>query len=568
MRIIGPNCLGVLRPSIGLNASFASSPKGSGNIALISQSGAMAVALLDRAEKMGIKFSSIVSIGNKIDIDEAACIEACEQDKETRVIGLYLESIKDGAKFLKVAKRVSAKKPIVLIKAGVSNRGAKAVSSHTGALAGSTAALNAACEYAGIHRAETTEDFLDLLAVLSTQPALLSENIAIITNAGGPGVLATDAAERAHLNLPVLDAKTITALKKVLPPAASTANPVDVLGDALADRYGAAVSAVAADPNVDGIVALLTPQVMTPCAEIAKAVIETKKKNPLIPITAAFMGGEHVAEARTILRSAAIPCYETPEAAVCALASLKPKEERAETAENETDDDRSSAAHQLLKKQKGLLSEEVTEDLFALYDLPVPDQAVAESADQAAEFAAEIGFPVIAKVSSKDILHKTDIGGVRANLQNESDVKKAYADIIKNCAKVMPSAAVRGVLIQKFLPVGNEFIVGGIRDHVMGPLVMVGLGGIYTELFKDTVFRIAPVSEAESYEMLESLKSWQLLTGMRGKGALAIDELAKAVRQISLLISDCPVIIEIDLNPVLVSKDSIIVADAKVVTNN
>lgn len=567
MSLVGPNCLGVLRPSIGLNASFAATPKSAGSIALVSQSGAMAVALLDAATSKELHFSLIASIGNKTDLDETAFLEICEDDEKTSIIGLYLESIKDGITFVEAAKRISKKKPIVLIKAGVSSRGAKAVSSHTGALAGSSAALQAACEEAGIHLATDTEEFLSMLQTLRASPRLSERSIAIVTNAGGPGVLATDASEKAGLTLATLDDKTVANLQKVLPPAASVANPIDVLGDALADRYEAALKACAADPNVEGIVAVLTPQVMTPVDEIAKAVIAVRTSNRLVPITTSFMGGEAVKKAHELMLKAGIPSFDTPEEAVKAMATLVEKEDRPLAEDDSRGDDRSSAAHQFLKGKKGLLSEEIVQELFQLYDLPTPNQAVAENASQAADFAEEIGYPVIAKVSSPDILHKTDIGGVRANLNSAADVKKAYAEIIKNSQKHMPKAVIRGVLIQQLLPAGSEFIVGAIRDASFGPVVMVGLGGIYTELFRDTCFRLAPVDTENAYEMLSTLKSWKLLTGMRGKGALDIDSLAATIQKISQLMVDCPRISEIDLNPVLVSKDGIAVADAKVVVD-
>lgn len=565
MRMVGPNCLGILRPSIGLNASFAATPEKAGNIALISQSGAMAVALIDAAASLHLHFSFIASIGNKTDLDEVSFLEVCEKDPKTTVIGLYLESISDGRRFVETAKRVGATKPIVLIKAGTSTRGAKAVSSHTGALAGSTAGLDAACRSAGIHRAETTREFLSLLALLRSSPPLLSNNIAIVTNAGGPGVLATDAAEFCGLKLAELDQKTVKALKAVLPSAASIGNPIDVLGDALADRYEAALRSSADDPGTDGLAILLTPQVMTPCVDIAQVIIEVKKTRPLLGVTTSFMGGTQVEEARALLRKHGIPCFETPEEAVKGLALLLKPEVPEEEADDPTGDDRALAARQLLRGRSGLLAEEIAAELFALYDLPIPEQAVALSAKQAEKLAEHIGFPVIAKISSPDILHKTDVGGVRANLNSASEVSRAYSEIMKSCAKHKPGAAVRGVLIQKFLPIGNEFIVGGLRDSSFGPIVMAGLGGIYTELFKDTSFRLAPVGERESYDMLTSLHSWKLLSGMRGKDALDIAALADVIRKVSSMLADCPQIVEIDLNPVLVGTKTIVIADTKVV---
>ncbi len=567
MSMVGPNCLGVLRPSIGLNASFAVSAGAAGNVALVSQSGAMAVALMDKSAELSMGFSFVASIGNKADMDECDFLEICETDPKTGVIGLYLESIKDGARFMEVANRVGRTKPIVLIKSGVSKRGGLAVSSHTGALAGSSAAIDALCRQTGIHRAKSTDEFLDLLRTLGAQPALLSPKIAVITNAGGPGVLATDAAEREDLVLVNLSEETKAKLKPALPPAASVANPVDVLGDALADRYVAAITACAHDPEVDGIAIMLTPQVMTPCAEIATAIVAAAKSHPLVPIVAGFMGADSVKEARKILGKGGIPNFETPEATIHALKTLAGKKRPAENVRPEHPDagKRRSAAAGLLKGKVGLLSEETVEELLEMYELPIPDQAVARSAQEAVEHAEEIGYPVIAKVSSPDILHKTDVGGIRANLKTPEETKQAYADIMKNCSEKMPSAGINGVLIQKFLPIGNEFIVGALRDPAFGPLIMVGLGGIYTELFRDTAFRIAPVTEEQAYAMLQELKSWKLLLGMRGKGQADIAELARVITAISNLVADNKHIRELDLNPVLVHEKGVIIADVKIV---
>lgn len=566
MSLVGPNCLGILRPSTGLNASFAATPVSSGDIALISQSGAMAVAILDAAQSLHLGFSLVASIGNKTDLDESSFLEICENDPKTAVIGLYLESIKDGIRFTSIAERLRTKKPIVLIKAGVSTSGARAVSSHTGALAGSTAALRAACEKSGIHLAEMTQEFLTLLSVVRSCPALPSRNIAVVTNAGGPGVLATDAAEREGLTLVTLSKDTIASLKKNLPAAASTANPVDILGDALADRYAAAVDACANDPSVDGLVVLLTPQVMTPSEDIAAIIIAAKKTRPLFPVVTSFMGGAQVERARALLRSEGISSFETPEQAIRALALLIDRDQPSgKQHDNPTGDDRAGAARQLLKKRKGLLSESLTTELFQLYELPMPEQAVARSASEAAEIAKQIGFPVIAKISSPDILHKTDVGGVRFPIRSAAEAEDAYRGVLASCSANVPGAALNGVLIQQLLPVGNEFIVGGMQDPSFGPVVMVGLGGIYTELFRDTCFRLAPVESEEAYRMLSRLRSWKLLTGMRGKGALDIGALAEIITRISAMLSDCPTILEIDLNPVLVGETGVTIADAKVV---
>jgi len=578
IHLVGPNCLGVVRPAIGMNASFAKDLPPAGTVALISQSGATAVALMDRAPQEGIGFSLMASIGNKAVMDECEWLELCEKDEETKVIAFYLESIKDGRTFRDIAARVAKVKPIVLLKAGVSNHGKQAAASHTGALAGSDSAIDALCAETGIHRAHTSEELFDLLAVLSTQPTLLTHKIGIVTNAGGPGILATDAAESVHLQLPALSEKTAAVLAPKLPASASIHNPIDVIGDAGADRYEAAMTACCEDPNIDGLVVILTPQVMTPCLEIAKMIVDVTRSASLMPVCACFMGGESVTEAIAYLRSQKIPVFPTPERAVAAMAALQCHPEAArrvntstcfECPQHDTPDHRSPVTD----LPKGLLDEEKTAALFTHFDLPMPKQALAKSPEEAAIIAEQIGYPVIMKISSPQILHKTDVGGVRANLKTKEGVTKAFTEIISNVQKShnsLPithnqSPTINGVLVQQFLPVGDEFIVGATRDASFGPLIMAGLGGIYTELFADTSFRIAPVSTQMAYEMLTELKAWKLLLGMRGKPQRDIDALATVVERVSDMMMACPEIQELDLNPVLVSESHVIIADAKVV---
>ncbi len=565
MQLIGPNCLGILRPSIGMNASFADKLPEHGNVALLSQSGAMAVAIMDAAPAMHLGFSLVVSMGNKTAMDECDFLELCEHDPETTVIGLYLESIRGGRKFLEITKRVSRTKHIVLIKSGISRKGEHAVSSHTGAMAGSESAIAAVCSQAGIHRARSTQEFLDIVRTLAAQPPLLSPKIAVITNAGGPGILATDAAEKENLTLAALDMEHKSSLRLLLPRAASVENPIDVLGDALADRYAYAVEACGRDENIDGLVVVLTPQVMTPCLEIAKTVIEGTRHYPLMPIVASFMGGESVREAVDVLQAHGIPNFATPEHAVRALKHLQTPVVGHSEMKRARPQDRAQKANLLLAGQKGLISSEIVKQLFSLYELPTPAQALAQNVQEAVEFAETIGFPVVAKVSSPDVAHKTDIGGVRANLMNPEDVRRAYDEIIRNVHEYDEDFYLEGVLIQKFLPAGNEFIVGAAEDPSFGHLIMIGLGGIYTELFNDVAFRITPVEEKEVYLMLQELHSWKLLMGMRGKQQSDIDALVRIVMTISDLITDCPQIAELDLNPVFVDENGTVVLDAKVI---
>lgn len=566
MQLVGPNCLGVLRPEIGLNASFAKDIPPAGSIALLTQSGALAVAIMDASKDLHLGYSSIVSMGNKAMLDAPDMLPWCEDDAATKVIGLYVEDVKDGVKLRSAATRIAGKKPIVLLKSGVSQRGKSAVASHTGALAGSDSAIDALCEQAGIRRARTLGEFIDFLRVLSTQPALTSPRVAVVTNAGGPGILATDAAEREGLSLPDMAAKTVKKLSSSLPAAASAKNPVDVLGDAKEDRYRAALEACASDENVDALCVVLTPQVMTPVEDVARAVVDIRKRFPLMPVVACFLGGASVRGGIDILESGGVPNFGSPSAAMRALAALRPitVDPWEPLQDDEKRDDRSSAAHAMLKGRDGYVDELTIQDLFALYDLTVPDQGIAKSADEATALAEQIGYPVIAKVSSPDLPHKTDVGGVKARLMDAKSVKSAYEDIMASLKKHAPTAGVNGVLIQQFLPVGHEMIVGAVRDATFGPLIMVGLGGIYAELMRDTAFRIAPVGEKEAYEMVQSLKAWKLLLGMRGGTQSDVESLVSLLMTVSRIMIDCPQIQDIDVNPVLVSERGCILADVKV----
>lgn len=562
--LLGPNCLGMLRPAIGMNASFARALPPTGQIALVSQSGAFAVGLLDAASASHLGFSVVFSCGNKAVLNECDLLEICASDAETNVIGLYLESIEEGERFRALAAH--SEKPIVLLKAGTSSLGKRAASSHTGALAGNDGAVNAVCREGGIHRAHDLEEFVDLLHVLSTQPPLLSPNVAIITNAGGPGILAADAAEHFHLSLPHLSPEQETTLRAALPTSASVQNPIDVVGDADLGRFQSAIDTCIADPGIDGICALLTPQVMTPCMDIAHAIADGKKRAPLVPFTVSFIGGESVFGSTTFLESEGISTFPTPERAVRALAALrtvKPKEKRKERRKRSTAC--SKQAQRLLEGASGLLPPEILRTLLTLYDIPLPPDVIVTTPEEGAIEARRIGFPVVAKIASKDIIHKTDVGGIAMNLQTENDVQQAVHRILTSAHAARPDAHIDGVLIQPLLPLGDEFIVGGLRDPSFGPLVMVGLGGIYTEIFHDATFRSAPIQEEDAYRMLQELAAWPILMGARGRSPDDIVGLAQLITKTATLLTECPWIQDIDLNPVIVRPDGITVADVKVI---
>jgi acetyltransferase len=566
MQLVGPNCLGLIRPSLRMNASFASRLPEAGTVALLSQSGALGDAFIDRAALLGLRLSLFVSMGNKAAMDECDYLELASKDPETKVIGLYLESIRDGQRFLRLASRIGQKKRIVLLKAGTSEKGRGAALSHTGVLAGSDAAVEAICAQAGVRRANSTEEFLDLLRTFSGQPALLSPRIVVITNAGGPGVLAADAAEREGLALPPLSSDSEAALSKLLPETSSVKNPIDVLGDALTERYEHALKIAAQDPGNDGALIILTPQVMTPAKEIATMLVTMKKRHPLFPFVACFMGEEGVHEAVDVLHAHGIPNFSSPETAVRMLAALQLPLRVPEKKTAVLDTKRAAKVAKLLRGAKaGLLDEERTQKLLQLYGLPLPRGKVATSPAEAARIAKGIGFPVTAKVSSKDVLHKVDVGGVCLNLETAEEVREAYADILRNVQEKAPQAHIAGVLIQQCLPPGNEFIVGALFDPSIGHLVMAGLGGVYTELFKDVSFRVAPILRDEAYPMLTYLRSWKLLLGMRGKRTLNIDAFAEVLSAVSFLVAEYPNISAIDLNPVLLTEKDLAILDAKII---
>ncbi len=562
MLLVGPNCLGLLVPGIGLNASFAKSLPAAGGIALVSQSGAMAVALIDQAQQLGIGFSTILSIGNKAANDEVDFLNLLAADPSTKVIGLYLENIDRGRAFLEAARFCN--KPVVLLKGGTTEAGRKAAASHTGAMAGGAASLDALCAASGVHRAHTSEDFLILLQTLSTQPQLVSNRIAVITNAGGPGILAADSAVERGLQLPALTPAVEKALRAKLPASAATGNPIDVIGDALTDRYQAAFDACSDDPNIDGVVVLLTPQTMTPVEEIAGVITSWKREHPLTPVTACFFGGDAVQKGQEILTAGNVVSCESPEDAVMVMSALR-KVDPAGAVEVPVNAKRQKTAHAIVASTRGLLDPQKTAELFALYDIPFVRGCVAHSPEEAVAIANEIGYPVIAKVDAPGILHKTDVGGVVADIQDADAVRNAYERIVAAVTAAVPNAAINGVLVQQYLPAGHEFIIGGLRDAACGPLVMAGLGGIYTELFADTVFRLAPLTEKDAYEMLTKLLSWELLLGMRGKAQSDVAALAIAIERISLLLHECPQIMELDCNPVLVRADGVTVVDGKIV---
>ncbi|WP_462272236.1 acetate--CoA ligase alpha subunit [Methanohalophilus sp.] len=556
MRMVGPNCLGIMDPVAGLNASFAASMAYEGNIAMMSQSGAICTSTLDWAEANGMGFSKFVSLGNKADLGENEFLAEFRDDPYTSVIAAYLEGIKNGAQFIEFARDVSRKKPVVLVKAGRTAAGSRAVSSHTGTLAGSDQAYNAAFDKAGVIRADTLEDMLDYLRAFSTQPIPAGRRIAILTNAGGLGILTADACYYEGLELASFSGETIDGLREFLPGAASFYNPVDVLGDASAKLYGNALEIVLKDPNVDGVILLTSPQAMTDVASIARIVIQ-KAENSDKPVLCSFVGGTRIMEGNSILVAGGVPNYTFPERAVASMGALCDYGERRSISyplPKPVHSDRKMASALLDKaaaKDKKILGLE-SFDLLKAYGIPVVEIGKASTVEEAVEESERIGYPVVMKVLSPDISHKTDVGGIRLSLMNKDDVRRAYHTMMSDVGRYMPSARITGVQLQRMIEGGREVIIGMNRDVQFGPLLMFGLGGTYVEILKDVSFRLAPLNEKDAHSMISSIRSHPLLTGVRGEKAYDVDAVVDVLVHVSRLVEDFPQILEFEINPLMV----------------
>lgn len=558
LRLIGPNCLGVIDSFTPLNASFAAGTPPSGPMAFMSQSGALGTAVLDIALAGRLGLSKFVSLGNKADVSEIDLLKAWVKDDHSKVILIYSEGMPNGQEFIRVAREVTRQKTVVAIKSGVTQSGSRAVSSHTGSLAGSEQAYQAAFHQAGILRAESMESLFDMALALGYQPPLKGDRIAIITNAGGPGILATDALEKSGLTLARFELETIHALEQYLPDAASAANPVDVLGDARADRFQFALEQIAKDPNVDGIMVLLTPQAMTEIDATAEAISSVAKKLTM-PILGCFMGEARIQSGIKILTSHGIPNYPFPERAAnafSAMAGYRSIKSRPKLEYMHYDADRLSAKKvfdQVRQENRLTIGDAESQQVLQAYGLRIPNSEIAETPELAATIAGKIGYPVVLKIASPDILHKTDIGGVKVGLQNASDVKDAFELMVYRAQRYIPEARIWGCLVQEMAPPGGlEVLVGMNRDPQFGPLLTFGLGGIYVETLRDVTFRVAPLARQEAQEMIAEVRAHALLDGVRGQPPMDKSAIVDALLRISQLVEDFPEIIELDINPLMV----------------
>jgi acetate---CoA ligase (ADP-forming) len=560
IRFIGPNCLGIISPPHKLNASFGGDLPIPGSIGYISQSGALLAAILDLANANGMGFSSLISIGNKADVDELDLIKALGVQKDTKVIAGYLENITNGDEFVREAEEISYTKPILLMKSGSTAAGAKAASSHTGSLAGGDVAYESAFKRAGVIRCDSIKEQFDFAQAFANQPLPEGPNVAVLTNAGGPGIMAADAIEERGLTFAKLSEETIKKLAEKLPAAANTRNPVDVLGDALADRYEFALDVVLDDPNVHSVVLLLTPQAMTQAKETAEAVVKIlKKKKMNKPVLACFLGASKVADGVAVLRQGRIPQYDSPESAVATLRVMvdhirwrtRPKRVVRLFSVNRR------KVESILERhlRQGLLDigEAEAKEIIEAYGFATPKGSIATTAEQAANIAQQLGFPVVLKIWSPDILHKSDVGGVKVGLQSEGQVKDAFDLMMYRIPKKKPDAHILGVLVQEMVrTAGKEVIIGMHRDPHFGPLMMFGMGGIMVEVLKDVAFYLAPLTSEEAKQMLVNTKTYHILKGVRGQEGVDIEAIAEGLQRVSQLVTEFPEIKEMDINPYVV----------------
>jgi len=556
--LIGPNCLGVINtdPQTMLNASFARKMPAEGRIAFLSQSGALCTAVLDYARGRNIGFSKFVSFGNKAGVTEIGLLDYLHQDPATDVILLYLEELRDGRSLIDTAKRITRgdnPKPILAIKSGRTPQGADAASSHTGSLAGEDEICQAVFRESGIIRCNTLEEMFNTAIMLTHQPLPKGNKLAIVTNAGGPGVMATDAAVSMGLEMARFESGTTRKLVASLPAAANTKNPVDVIGDARSDRYEAALAAVLDDENVDQALVILTPQSMTDIEQIARGIVKVYR-NANKPIASSFMGASDVKVGIEILQAAHIPHYVLPEWACRAMADVQRVVNWQRTVPARFQPlpvDTARAEAVMRDMPAGYLREDQALAVLDAYGLPVPTNKLCTSCDEAVRFAEKIGYPVVLRVVSPQIVHKFDVKGVALDLANGEAVRLAYEEMLAGVAKLQPDAEVTGVIVRGMIPAGHELILGAKRDSVFGPTVMFGLGGVYVSVFKDVTFALAPVDEATAGRMIEGIKAIPLLKGVRGTQPADLAAVSQCLCRLGQLVTDFPRISELDINPLI-----------------
>jgi acetyltransferase len=579
MRIIGPNCLGVLVPGSRLNASFANAMPVAGKIAFLSQSGALCTSILDWSLSERIGFSYFVSLGNALDVKFGDLIDYFAEDESTDSIVLYIESITEARRFMSAARAFTRTKPIVVYKAGRFAQSAQAAASHTGAMAGVDAVYEAAFQRAGIVRVYDAEDMFDCAELLARHQPPEGPRLAIVTNAGGPGVMATDALLQCGGELAELTPRSMAALEELLPAHWSHGNPVDVLGDALPERFQKAMEVVLDDNNVDAVLATLSPQTMTDPTRTAELVGAAAAKSRK-PVLGVWMGGKSVEEGRQLLNLAGIATYDSPDRAVRAftyLYSYKHNREILYETPRQVPLDKwldERSAHEqiekLLSQGRGTLTEAESKSLLSAYGVLSTTPLPAHTSLEAIKIARQIGYPVVMKVNSPQIIHKTEVHGVVTGVSSDEKTSRVYREIVSRARHMRPDAKVEGVTIQPMISSGEgiELIVGAKRDPIFGAVIMVGAGGVTAEVLQDRALELPPLNERLARRMLESLKIRPLLEGYRGHTPIHMNRLIETLMRISYLVADNPAILELDVNPLLVTPDGVTALDARVILNS
>lgn len=577
MRLIGPNCVGTFDMNSGLDTTFIQGLPSKGRIGFVSQSGAVGGGVVDYIANKRVGFSMFASLGNEADVTETDVIEYLAEDPDTAVIAAYVEAIRDGKRFLETAARVTRQKPIVILKAGRTGAGARAVSSHTGSLAGSNSAYQAAFRQAGVIEASSTAELFEIAQALDYQPLPRGRRVAITTNAGGPAALASDSLAAHGMSLADLADETKKVLRGELNPSAQVANPVDMLGGAEPREYSLAMRSLLSDPNVDIALPILVPQALVNPAEVARAIGQACREQPAEtarPVIACFVGERSLEEARKVLEEYRVPLYTFAESTGRVLGAMSEYAawlKRGETQPESLDNiDRLEASlaipvHEMEKaassnalqaqpaaRKPRVLGEAGARPLLEAYGIPVVHGVFARNADEAADATRQVGLPVIMKVVSPDILHKSDAGGIRINLTSPNMVHEAYFEMVRAITAAQPDVHIAGALIEAMAPTGTEVIIGMKRDPNFGPLLMFGLGGVYVELFNDVSFRVAPVTRQDAEEMIQQTRAGRLLTGFRGEAPADIDEVVDCILRLSQLALDFPEIQEVEINPLRV----------------
>ena len=579
IKVIGPNCLGIMSFSKDniMNSTFLKITPKFGNIALVSQSGAICAATVEDAEAQNIGFSKVISMGNKVDMDESDVLELLAEDEDTRVIVMYLEDIRNARRFMEIAKRITTqrKKPIIVLKSGRTAEGAKAAASHTGALGGSDANYEAAFAQCGVIRVDTMGELFDLATAFSKQP-LPDGNVVIVSNAGGPAIISTDACSRYGLKM--ADISSIRdEIAEVIPAYGSPRNPVDIVGDADHLRFEKVLLLTLAHPNVGSVVTMCTPSATLNYDDLARVLVKMSQRFPSKTILASLMGLAEGIENRRIMSEGGIPYYLYSEPAIRTLKAMYDFKKWADEASTKRDTLQFSKDTAKVKSifenvrengRSNLLEEEGYE-VLETYGFPTPKSILCTTEQECMSAANQIGYPLVMKIVSPDIIHKSDAGGVKVGIKTDDELKNSFKTITENALKYKSDAKIKGVLVQEMVKSAKETILGASQDPTFGPVIMFGLGGIYVEVLKDVVFRIVPIDEKEAINMVESIKTIKLLKGVRGEKSSDLKAIADSLQRLSQLVVDFPEIKEFDINPLLVLEEGkgARVVDARIILN-